>query len=252
MAATGPVVTCPADQTVDADNAASMTVTAVSPGRTITSYGWTVMSGPTMEPNSWTWNPTGMNAATETFAPGVVGTYTIRVQVTDSAGATGSCTTHVTAMSHGLRLEVTWDGTGDLDLHLHNGVTTSPWFSTPNDLYYANLNPAWGGVFDLDSITGYGPELAHHNAPTIGESYTLAVHNYGSGAGRIATARIYCGRTTTPTMTYTSRPLTGTGSGMTSTNDFWKVARIQFSTASACTVTPVDTYVTSMAATTAF
>jgi hypothetical protein len=179
--------------------------------------------------------------------------------VTDSAGATGSCDTHVTAQSAGLRLELRWDGTGDLDLHLHNGVTTSPWYSTPNDCYYANRMAAWDlagtaddGFLDLDNTTGYGPELAHVTAPVIGESYTVGVHNYNNGAGRIATVSIYCGTTTVPFAVRTSRALTGTTAGNCTANDFWRVATVRFTSPTTCIVTPIDTYNPSSGACTAF
>lgn len=258
--ATGPTITCPADTTTIAGTGVLLTATAASPGRTITGYNWTITASPTGGATVATFMPTPPTAATETFNPGVIGAYTLHVVVTDSAGATASCDTHVTAQSTGLRLELTWDGTGDLDLHLHNGVTTTPWFSTPNDCYYANRNAAWDavgtlddGFLDLDSITGFGPELAHVTTPVIGENYTVAVHVYAStAAGRIATTRIFCGPGSAPAAVRTSRALAGTTSGNCTTNDFWRVATVRFTSATTCTVTPIDTYAASSTACTAF
>lgn len=207
-----------------------------------------------------TWSPAPPNAATELFTPPVVGVFTLHVTVTDSVGATASCNTHVTAQSTGLRLELTWDGTGDLDLHLHDNVITSPWFSTPNDCYYANRAAAWDtagtlddGILDQDSITGYGPELLHVTAPVIAESYTVAVHHYNNAMGRVATVRVFCGPGTTPAATYTSRAFgASTGTGNCGTNEFWRVASVVFTSATACTLTPINTYNPSSAACAAF
>ena len=195
----------------------------------------------------------GRNVASEVFNPGVVGTYTVHVVVTDSAGASASCDTHVTAMSHGIRVELLWDGPGDVDLHVHNGVTTSPWFTTPNDCYYANPDATWGAVLDLDSIDGPGPELTHIDTPVSGMTYTMAAHAYSmTSAGRTATMRVYCGRTTTPAIVRTSHPFVAPSSGNSSANDFWRAASITWNAAPPCTATPIDTYTTSMSASTTF
>ncbi len=49
------------------------------------------------------------------------------------------------------------------------------------------------------------------NAPTVGQTYTVAVHNYASAAGRTATLRLYCGpfAGATPSVIYTSTPSPG-------------------------------------------
>ena len=235
---------------------------ASSLGRTITGYAWTITASPPTGPSLVSWAPTPPTAATESFLPRVVGSYTIHVVATDSMGATGSCDTHVDALRQGLRLELTWDGStasGDLDLHLHNNVGTSPWFNIPNDCFYNDVGPMWDAVgtaddpsFDFDSTIAPGPEAAHINAPVIGESYTIGVHNYRGGAGRHATVNVYCGSSSTPAATRISRALTGSGAGNCTANDFWKVATVTFTSATACTVTPIDTYVASSTACTAF
>ena len=92
------------------------------------------------------------------------------------------------------------------------------------------------------------------DAPALATDYTIGVHNYSGAAGRIATVNVFCGSTTstTPTMTFTSRALAGASSGNCSTNDFWKVARVRFSSATACTITPVNTYQASSGVCTGF
>ena len=158
----------------------------------------------------------------------------------------------VTALSHGLRVELTWDGAGDMDLHLHDGNHT-PWFDMGNsdDCYYANLSPGWGGVLDFDNTSGNGPENIRVDTPVTGMSYTIAVHYYAahttSNNGRVATVQIFCGTTagTTPTATYTSRGMNGSSAGDCTNNDFWRVARVTFTSPTACTITPVNTYTTS-------
>ncbi len=250
---------CPADVITPAGTAVMLAVTPTLPaGRTASGYVWTITAAPTGGIATATWNPNPPTARTETFRPTTIGSYTIHVVVTDNTGATAACDTHVRADPHGLRLQVFWDGAGDLDLHLHNNVITSPWF-TMNDCHYNQRMPAWDlagtaddPVLDLDNTTSNGPELLHIDRPVIGEMYTIAVHQFQRGAGRIATLEVYCGPLATPVATRVSRALTGTANGNCTANDFWRVARVAFTTATACTVTPIDTYTPSSAACMAF
>ena len=74
------------------------------------------------------------------------------------------------------------------------------------------------------------------------KGYTIAVHNYARAAGRVATVDVFCGGVSSPSQTFTSRPLQGNSSGDSSPNDFWKVAQVVFTSPTTCVITPINTY----------
>jgi hypothetical protein len=251
-------ITCPGNATGTIGTPVVLTASALSGGQTITGYDWSVISGPSSGGISSSFAPVTPNGSTERFMAGVPGTYTVLVVAGDSAGATRSCTSQVTLSGAGLRVVLTWNGSGDLDLHLHNNVT-SAWFSSPNDCFYANRTPSWDAAgtdddptHDIDNADADGPEQSRITIPKLGESYTIGVHNYTGAAGRTATVKVYCGASTTPVATYTSRALAGTAGGTCTANDFWRVARVSFSQLGVCSVTNVNTYSTSSQACTTF
>jgi hypothetical protein len=245
----GGTIMCPGDLTVPAGQPVTLTVTSVG----IASYSWRILSAPTGGAATAVWGPSPPTAPSETFTPYIVGDYDIEVTGTDASGAMMTCRFRVTALPHGLRVQLRWDGTGDLDLHVHNQLTT-PWFAAPNDCYYSNTTPAWGASLDFDNTSANGPENVSMDAPATSTTYTIAVHNYARGAGRRATVDVFCGSTTStvPTATFTSRALAGASSGNCTVNDFWTVARVVFTSATTCTVTPIDTYRASSTACTTF
>ncbi len=245
----GGTLMCPGDVSVNAGTPVVLTAT----GTMIVSWTWTIVSGPVGGAATAVWAPTPPRSATETFTPTIVGDYVIRVSAVDTAGRTLTCMFTVHALSHGLRVELTWDGSGDIDLHLHDSTTT-PWFAAPQDCYYANTVTPWGANLDFDNTVSSGPENDRVDTPAVATNYTIGVHNYSLGAGRIATVRVFCGSTTTtiPTMTFTSRALTGATAGNCTANDFWKVATVRFTSATTCTITPINTYSPSSARCTAF
>ncbi len=243
-------VVCPTDTTTPVGIPVTLDATATSQNGTITGYAWTVISGPqggVGTPNQWT--PAPPIDATETFLPTVAGTYVIRISASDSTGASASCDTRVTALYYGLRVELSWDGPADLDLHLHDSNATS-WFSGPQDCYYGNPNPDWSMIgpnvddphLDMDNTSGFGPENIRIQGPTIGAIYTVGVHNFSRGSGRTATLRFFCGTSTTPQATMISRVFNGTSPGNCTMNDFWKAATVVFTSSGTCTVTAVDTW----------
>lgn len=248
-------ITCPPAVVTPAGTAVNLTVNATTRGTSIVGYQWTIVSAPTGgvgTPNQW--NPDPPRAATETFLPYIVGAYSVQVTVTDNTGATDTCTVQVTAEGHGLRATLSWDGTGDVDLHVTNS-TSLPWFNTPNDCYYSNQSPVWDAAFatstgpnpdlDFDNTSSLGPENTSIDQPTIGTVYTIGVHNFARSAGRIATLEVFCGGTVVPTSTFISRALVGADAGNCTANDFWTVATVVFTSQTTCTVTPVNTYTTS-------
>ena len=89
------------------------------------------------------------------------------------------------------------NGAGDVDLHVHNANNTA-WFNG-DDCYYGNLRPAWGAVLDFDNTSTVGPENTRLDAPAVGSSYVVGVHNYARAQGRVATVQIFCGSTTSTT-----------------------------------------------------
>ncbi len=236
----GGTIMCPGDVTVPAGQPITLTPTASD----IVSFTWTIVSAPSGGASTAVWSPTPPRSASETFTPYIVGVYTIQITGTDAGGRSVTCMFNVTALPHGLRVQLTWNGSGDLDLHLHDNVTSQPWFTNPDDCYYSNRSPAWGASLDFDNTSSNGPENISMDSPVIGVDYTIAVHNYARGSGRLATINVFCGSTTStvPTQTFTSRTLAGTDAGNCTSNDFWTVARVRFTSASACTITPIDTY----------
>lgn len=257
LAGTGLSITsieCPAPVTVPAGTPVTLTAIGTSIGRRIVSYEWNVTMSPAGgmgTPNQWTPDPP--DQATEDFLPYLVGVYAIEVTVHDDQGDSETCTTAVTAVGHGLRVTLTWDGTGDVDLHLHNSSNT-PWFQT-DDCYYGERTPVWDPAFmaalgpnpqlDFDNTSQDGPENTTLEASAGVMSYTVGVHNFARAAGRTATLQIFCGGVLMPTQTFTSRPLNGNDAGNCTPNDFWTVARIDLAPNSSCTITPIDTYTAS-------
>ena len=244
----GGTLMCPGDVTVQAGYPISLSALGVG----ISSYSWRIVTGPTGGAGTSVWFPTPPTSATESFTPTIVGDYVIEVTGVDVAGRTITCRFTVSALPHGLRVELTWDGSGDVDLHMHNNTST-PWFST-NDCYYSNTATTWGANLDFDNTSASGPENVRMDTPAVAADYTIGVHNYSAARGRIATVKVFCGSTTStvPTMTFTSRALAGSGLGNCTSNDFWKVARVQFTSPTTCTVTAINTYQTSSSVCTGF
>ncbi len=173
----------------------------------------------------------------------IVGAYTVRVTVTDAMGRTASCMTTVTLGGRGLRVELTWSTSGDVDLHmLHRSAAA--WFASPLDCYYANTRPTWDGAadasprLDVDNVTANGPENIRVDVPRGGSTYRVGVHAFSRvDQGTTATLRIYCGDATTPTRTFT-RTIQSRGGAA---NDFWRVTDVRMDSASHCVFDVIDT-----------
>ncbi len=241
-------IECPDDLTVPAGRAASLMVG----GDELDDYAFAITSGPVGGATTavWTGRDPGLPSAQLTAY--IIGEYTIHVSARDASNALHECSFKLTALPHGLRVQLRWDGSGDVDLHLHDD-SASPWFNAVDDCYWSNRNPAWGAVLDLDSIVGSGPENIRVDSPVVGVAYYVGVHHYAMAAGRIATVEVFCGDTTstTPQQTFVSRALTGTENNNCTNNDFWRVARVTFTGAATCTIQSVDDYVPSATACTA-
>ncbi|MFO0630156.1 MAG: MopE-related protein [Polyangiales bacterium] len=186
-------LSCPSDTTIFAGNAVSLS--AVTTGN-VTNLLWDIVSGPTGGPSVVGWSPTTRNAVTENITPIIVGVYRVQITGVDGYGSPLSCAFNLTAQTRGLRVQLTWDGAGDLDVHLHNSNNT-PWY-TADDTYYGRMSSPWGATLDVDNVTANGPENIRMNSPAVGSTYTVAVHHYANGAGRRATIQIFCGLSGSP------------------------------------------------------
>jgi hypothetical protein len=261
-------VICPPDQMTPAGTAVTLAMNVMTMGTTIQSITWAVTSAPMGgmgTPQQWTPDPP--TQASEQFLPYLVGTYAIHATVIDNLNESFACDMHVTAIGHGLRVELTWDGSGDVDLHVHN-QTMSPWFSQSpggiDDCFYADRTPLWNMAqgaatgnnpqLDFDNTFANGPENTRIDTPVIGQAYTIGVHNYRDSNGRIATVQIYCGGVLLPNQVFNSMPLLGSPGNAGQNNDgsFWKVATVTFTSNTACTITPLNTYTTGSGAYIAF
>jgi len=246
-------VICPPDVTTPAGDPVVLALHADGIG-TVVAYDWSIVSAPAGgigTPDQW--SPAPPTSATEAFLPFIVGVYTLQATVTDDQGRQAACTTEVTAEGRGLRVTLTWDGPGDVDLHVRRRMTM-PWF-TDDDCYYANRTPEWDPSWprsegpnpelDFDNTTANGPENTRINVVVVGEEYTIGAHNFGRAQGRRATIQIFCGGGTVADATFTSRPLQGNDGGTCTANDFWKVATVVFENQSVCRITHLDEYPTS-------
>jgi hypothetical protein len=241
LSCSGPTVTCPPAQTAPAGTPVTLTATSSAPG----TYQWEVITPPGALVTFGA--PTALST---TFTSVIVGTYTVRFTATDAMGRSASCMTAVTMQGHGLRVEMTWDTDGnDIDLHVHNNLATR-WFEPVNDCYFRNRRPSWDApgtaddpALDTDDTDGRGPENIRVDAPPNTQEYSIGVHYWAGNIPSNVTVRVYCGdRLAVPPFV---RSLQG-GDG--TTNDFWRVARVRFSSSSTCTVTRVDDVIPTSAA----
>lgn len=241
LACMGPSVTCPAPVTAPAGTTVTLTATPSTAG----TYLWEVINAP---PGAiYTLN--GASTPSATFTSVIVGTFTLRFTVTDAQGRAASCMTTVTMQGHGLRVEMVWDTDGtDIDLHVHNESALA-WFDNVNDCYFRNRRPEWNapGVtdnpsLDTDDTNGRGPENIRVDDPPSAQTYSVGAHYWAGAPPTNVTVRIYCGdRLAAPAFV---RSLQSTGAATNEGNDFWRIARVRFTSPSACTVTPLQDVVT--------
>jgi len=113
-----------------------------------------------------------------------LGTNTISVRATNAVGTSFSEVKTVnfsgTPGNYLFRVTMTWDTTGDMDLHV--------WDPAGNQSYYGNTQIATGWL-DVDNTSGYGPENFTCSAPTAGRYY-VGVHYYGGSNIINATVKI--------------------------------------------------------------
>ena len=199
------------------------------------SWTWTVEGGPCdklLDATSGNVSYTlfGQNTDTLTLTPTLSGDYTVTLTIVTVAGDVLECTFIVHIAGPGLRVELCWDTTGsaDIDLHLHNSGTTTPWFTTeltgsnvnPDDCYYRNCQASisasrvdWGPAYTTSPLSecqngpdgpqwvSYGschnPRLDVDNIGTPGIPENINVDNPLDGATYRTMVHHYSGNITT-------------------------------------------------------
>jgi len=258
-----PAAVCPSDL-----SAFTMKETAlmggVQPERSEVSFAWELVSHPegsSAEP------PRPTDQRTSTFVPDVVGTYTLRLTVSDGSGATSWCNVNVIAVSEGgLHIELSWNPPESVEdrsnANLHLLHEDAPyWFHYLLDCHSSNcalFEPAldWDGAGPeddprLDPIDseGFGPEIINIQVPVTGSIYTVGVHYFqgnGMDEGEVL-VRIFCGSGSSEPA-FEAGPVTMRDyRGDTDGNDFWKVAEITWN-GDSCRVRPIDEMVLALAA----
>lgn len=149
-------------------------------------YAWTLLSVP-LNSTATLDDPT---AAQPTFRAELAGEYVAELSVTNTLGLvdpTPDIVVITTTPPEGFYVELSWQGQGDLDLHLLNSAASAI-FDCPDDCNYDRPNPNWGGPgpdddpsLDEDTIpgvSGLGPEIITIEAPAD-DVYTVLAHYYG-------------------------------------------------------------------------
>lgn len=196
-------------------------------GLTPLTYQWTLIT----KPSGSTTHLSSQTASRPTFFADLAGRYEFDLDVRNSAGTWDGTPDRVVVdavPADGFYVEVSWDSTADLDLHVLNGTTG---IFGAGDCSYCNMTPSWAGSgtaddpsLDADAIFGYGPETTTITSPASG-NYDIKVHYYGTGGSSscsgtcpssMATARVYLGGVLAAT--YTKR--------LTQDDQVWNVARL--------------------------
>ena len=242
----GQDLVCAANRVADLGETVTLAA-LLGQGNTAQSYSWQLLSGP-MQGGAIaaTLRPDG---ATAEFVPQLLGTYVIALEVETTEGVRLSCQMEIVSQSTDFKATLTWDGAGDLDLHLHRGAN-APWFG-PADCHFDNLEPTWvagqrpgtgpNPLHNGDDTSGDGPEDIRIESPEIGVPYTVAVSHFERANGRTAHVQVFCGRATAQ-IDLMSRPFTGAETGACTNNDFWTIATVTFSNPAECTVQLIDSY----------
>jgi len=217
---------CPASDTVYVGEAITLAMDPMA-----SNIEWSVNNSSGVEQ----WDPPSQSAITENFTPFILGNYNMRVEY-DISGKRCSCEFDINAElnPNEFKIELTWDGMGDLDLHLNNPSMINPmtenWLTT-NDCYSGNASTIWGASLDVDNSEDSGPEaiVLDKNSAAEGD-YHIGVANVDYADDRTATVKIYCGDGNNP-IVQVSRPM--------QTNDFWVVGTINSNN---CAYVDIDGY----------
>jgi len=173
-------------QTVTLDGSASYDPQGLEPLK----YKWHLVSKPQDSTAILLVN----NIARPFFWVDVAGTYTFSLTVQNTAGiwdSTPDTVDLVAAPSQDFYVQLSWDASCDLDLHLLDGQGTL--FQDPHDCDFCDMHPSWFAAgtaddpsLDWDTISGFGPETTTIHTPAAGV-YPIKVHYYGTDGDN------YCG-----------------------------------------------------------
>lgn len=210
-------------------------------GLDIIAYKWILLSVPEGSTAINLVGETNLNIMPQLWLD-IAGDYTFSLTVENSEGTWDSTPDQVVISAipaDSFYVQLTWDTTVDLDLHLikDNGTLFSF-----NDCDYCNMQPNWfpgnslaNPSLDWDVIyTGLGPETITIESPNTG-TYQIVVHYYGqngfascSGSCQItnATVRVYINGILTQTFTQV----------LTQQGDLWNPASINVNGLSMTTV----------------
>lgn len=158
-------------------------------GAPLASYEWEIISKP--NGSSATLPFTSANQIPGFYAD-LAGSYIAQLTVTNQMGLLDSCLVTLQSLpSQDLWVEMFWEQTDDMDLHLvAPGGSYDDW---DTDCYYSNCvngGPDWGILgdssddprLDLDDIDGMGPENINIYTPQSNGTYTVYVHDYTGSA----------------------------------------------------------------------
>lgn len=200
-------------------------------GGDITKYKWTLVS----VPSGSTATILGEGNEGATMWADLAGDYVIELTVQNDQGVWDSTPDEIVVSAvpnEGFYVQMSWDTTTDLDLHLLDG--NAKIFENPGDCNFCNMWPEWGGSgnadnpsLDWDTVTeGYGPETITIDSPASGK-YSALVHYYGEGGSAdcwgqcppaTATVDIYLNGAIVASYTET----------LQDAGDTWKAASIEF------------------------
>jgi len=151
-------------------------------GLPIMEYTWTVVS----VPEGSTASLSDDKDDRPVFFVDVVGDYVFDLTVRNSHDVWDATPDRVTVTaepSQEFYVQLTWDTTADLDLHLLDG--TGALYEIPGDANWCNPVPEWSGPgladdpsLEWDETQGYGPETIVMELPAAG-AYPIKVVYYG-------------------------------------------------------------------------
>lgn len=179
-----------------------------APGQSVGTWKWSLQSAPQGNYASFLPSPIGQKV---TFTPVIAGTYQIKLETIDGAGAPG-CQPKIFNLlvipDDKLHIELTWTTVGDkiptdelgtdLDLHLARPVGVAaklpdldgngepdPWGSQCDCFAWHKLakwddpmNDDDDARLDLDDFDGWGPEIINVRVPIKGQKYQIGVRDW--------------------------------------------------------------------------
>jgi hypothetical protein len=216
LCSTPPVVTCPADRTVNANSNVVLATAAVDPDSDAVTCAWNIASRPVTSSSNFS----VPSSCTQTsYFADVVGSHNVRFTATDANGQSSTCSTTINVLPVGdLWLELTWDQNTDMDLHLQHpsaGDSHQPatWAqaSRPNDCFWDEKTPSWDAPgtmddpsLDRDDELFTGPENIRINSPVLGQEYKIGVHMFTHASMPTpvnVTLKVYCAGSLVTTQT---------------------------------------------------